>query len=390
MPRLLVIAGIVALLLPAACGPAKQSKLPIALNRNRGSSLIATNEATAPVLAGVVQPPEHGAYIGVYQPPAPFQMSALDSYPSFSDKPPAIIMWYQPWAKSGPHDFDPAATVSLYERDAVPMVTWEPWNPGKDANTLRNPQKQPTYRLSNIIDGKFDTYIKTFADEVKSVRGPVMIRLMHEMNGNWYPWSGTANGNTPSEFVAAWRHIHDIFVAEGATNVTWVWSINHESVPDTKANSYAAYYPGDRYVDWVSISGFNWGTSGSGTLWHPLDYWYRAPMAYLKSTGKPIIVSEFASVEQGGDKAAWITDAYRRFRTEYSSVKAVVYYNKREWQAGKIQDWRINTSSASRAAYRAAVGNSYYLAAPEATLSEWKSGLTSGNWLYLRSLKPVY
>ncbi len=31
------------------------------------------------------------------------------------------------------------------------------------------------------------------------------------------------NGDQPGEFVAAWRHVHDIFTSVGATNATWVW-----------------------------------------------------------------------------------------------------------------------------------------------------------------------
>jgi mannan endo-1,4-beta-mannosidase len=379
-----------AALATAACGPTGVKNLSPAQYTNRGTSISALQDSVPPTMAGPLQPPAHGAYTGVYQWPAPFDMSALDSYEAIAKKPPVIVMWYQPWTSSGPNQFDPAATVTLYERGAIPMVTWEPWNPSKDANTLANPENQPTYRLSNIIKGKFDGYIRQFARSVKSVRGPVMIRLMHEMNGDWYPWSGTANGNSPEQFVVAWRHVHDIFTQEGATNVTWVWSVNHESVPKTSRNDYSVYYPGDKYVDWVSISGFNWGTSSPGTLWHPLDFWYKHPMAYLTSTGKPIVVSEFASVENGGDKAAWITDAYNRFRTEYPHVKAVVYYDKREWQANSIQDWRITTSASSRAAFRSAISNPYYLAAPAPALGSWTAALTQQNWLYLRSLKPVY
>jgi mannan endo-1,4-beta-mannosidase len=386
-------AGLVVLCLVfglAGCGPAVRAGVPTTLPNNRGSSALLPGASIAPTLAGVVEPPSSGAYIGVYQPPAPFDMSALDAYSTVSDKPPAILMWYQPWTTKGPREFDPAAVVALYQRNTIPMVTWEPWDPGQDANRLQDPSNQPGYRLVNIIDGKFDPYIRKFAKAVKSVRGPVMIRMMHEMNGDWYPWSGTANGNKPGEFIAAWRHVHDLFAEEGATNVTWVWSINHESVPATVANEFAAYYPGTDYVDWVSISGFNWGTSNPTTSWHSLDYWYQRPMAFLAATGKPVVVSEFASVENGGNKAEWIGDAYRQFEMRYDVVRAVVYYNKREWQHGTIQDWRITTSPESLRAYRAAVGSTYYVGAPATTLSEWTDTLTTANWVYLRTLRPVY
>src|SRR5450759_2073692 len=194
---------------------------------------------TPPALAGVVQPPATGAYIGVFRPPAPFDPSALDTYTAtISPKKPAIVMWYQPWA-NGRTKFDPAAAVALYARGAIPMVTWEPWDTGSETTVALDTSNEAAFKLANIIGGTYDPYIRTFARDVKSARGPVMIRLMHEMNGNWYPWSGFANGNTPQEFVAAWRHVHDLFVSEGATNVTWVWSINRESVPDTPANAFA-------------------------------------------------------------------------------------------------------------------------------------------------------
>ena len=82
---------------------------------------------------------------------------------------------------------------------------------------------QPRYRLRNIIAGRFDPYIRPGQD-ARRLRRPVRLRFAQEMNGNWYPWSEHANGNRPHEFVRAWRHIHDIFRAAGATNVEWVWS----------------------------------------------------------------------------------------------------------------------------------------------------------------------
>ena len=344
----------------------------------------------APAAAGVVAPPAAGAYIGVYRPPAPFDATALDAYASISPKKPAIVMWYQPWAETGRNKFDAAACVSLYQRGAIPLLTWEPWDPGKDAGSVKDGSRQTAWRLANIISGQYDAYIREFAVGVKSVRGPVMIRLMHEMNGDWYPWDGSVNGNSPQQFVQAWRHVHDIFAKEGVTNATWVWSINHESVPDTPANAFAAYYPGDAYVDWVSMSGFNWGTSSAGTRWRTFDYWFDKPLAYLATLGKPVVLAEFGSVDNGGDKGAWILDAYAKVAAQHPQVKAVVYYDKLERLPTSQQDWRIESSARSLAGYRTAVASDYFLSAPPATLASWTASLTLDGWAYLRSLKPIY
>ena len=42
-----------------------------------------------------------------------------------------------------------------------------------------------------------------------------MLRFAHEMNGGWYRWAKGVNGNTSDQDVQAWRHLHDLFAAEG-------------------------------------------------------------------------------------------------------------------------------------------------------------------------------
>ena len=69
--------------------------------------------------------------------------------------------------------------------------------------------------------------------------------------------SEQANGNRPGEYVAAWRHVHDIFTSVGANDVTWVWCPNVD--PDHKMQSLGSLYPGDAYVDWTCLDGYNWG-----------------------------------------------------------------------------------------------------------------------------------
>ena len=134
----------------------------------------------------------------------------------------------------------------------IPLITW-----------------QPTNGIAPINNGSQDGLITTTASSIKALGRPVFLRWGHEMNGNWYPWDGTHNndpGTTdgPSKYIQAWRRIHDIFVRAGATNVVWVWEPNNESVPNASWNSFASYYPGDSYVDWVGVDGYNWSTTASG------------------------------------------------------------------------------------------------------------------------------
>jgi hypothetical protein len=334
-----------------------------------------------------LSPPAQGVYVGVFSPPAPWTISRLDSYNALVGKRAAFDLWYQAWSQKGMNKFDGAACVAVLERGAVPVITWEPWD--TYGNSHDRPD-QPAYRLANIVNGTYDAYIRSWARGVREVRGPVMIRLMHEMNGNWYPWAGTVNGNTPAEYVAAWRHVHDIFKQEGAENVSWIWSINRESVPNTDRNSFSAYYPGDDYVDWTAMSGFNWGTARKGTVWHSFDFTYAHALSYLETLDKPIFIAEIGCVENGGDKAAWLTDAFAKIRKEHPKVKALAYYEAVERSAADRQDWRVESSPASLAAFKAALADPYYLGGPTSTLTSWTSTLKQRDWNDLRGIARVY
>jgi mannan endo-1,4-beta-mannosidase len=305
---------------------------------------------------GKVLAPLQGTYTGVFKEGAPSSTTPLDSYAKVSGKKPAIVMWYQSWMTG----FDPALPNNVLKRGAIPMITWEPWNPGGSPHDLQHPANQPDFKLSKIVDGKYDAYIRTWAQGVKSVNGPVMIRLMHEMNGNWYPWCGTVNGNSPADFRAAWRHVHAVFDAEGVKNVTWVWSINHASNRNTYANRYSVYYPGDAYVDWTSISGFNWAKSPGSPRNQSFEAIDGAALAYLRTLKKPIAISEMAC-DNGAHKPGWIRDAYNQVLVNHHEVKGIVYYDKREVGLSGTQNWQVASSKASAAAYRSALSSRMFI-----------------------------
>ena len=140
------------------------------------------------------------------------------------------------------------------------------------------------------------------------------MRFDWEMNGSWFPWSEGVNGNQPGEFVAAWRHVHDIFAAVGADNVTWVWCPNVD--PDNLFLDLASQYPGDAYVDWTGLDGYNWGLNpAKPDRWRNFNELYSATYQRIVNTiapDKPMLIGEMGSTEQGGSKAQWIEEALSR------------------------------------------------------------------------------
>jgi len=304
-------------------------------------------------------PKGNGVLWGVFAQGAPYDRSKLISVERTVGRKPAIEMWYQEWAGEPP--FPASDAEWLVSHGIVPMVTWEPWRPPKILHELVVNQRR--FRLARIAAGAFDPYIRSYAEQVKQYGGPVMLRPFHEMDGFWYPWGGTVNGNSPAAFIAAWRHIHDIFDEVGATNVTWVWSVNNESVPPTPENSGPRYWPGSRYVDWIGISGFNWGTSSPYSAWNTFDELYHKRIGLLMQFRKPIVLTEIGAAEVGGDKASWIRQTFSNILRHYPRVRAFIWYDKRD---SRLQDWRIASSWASLSAFRSTLANPTFLSAPAA------------------------
>ena len=310
-----------------------------------------------PALASTVQRSSSGAYWGAYLLRADQDPSLVAKFASDVGRQPAIVSMYQQWW--GEPSFPATAARWMQARGTVPLLAWEPWQPV--------PQKvdQPAYRLSVIAAGGFDRYVRRYADQVRAYGGPVLFEPFHEMNGNWYPWGGTVNGNTTADFIAAWRHLHDVFRQEGATNVTWTWTPNGETVPDTPANRPDRYWPGPEYVDWVGVDAYNWGAS-SPTGWRTPAQTFGTNLTSLSGYGKPIIIAETACAERGGDKAAWISTLFAMLTGAYRDVVSAVI-----WFEDSIPgyNWPTTSSPAAQAAFAAGVKRPGMLSSGQVVLS---------------------
>jgi mannan endo-1,4-beta-mannosidase len=205
-------------------------------------------------------------WIGLYL-PVDFQtaFSKIDEYRSLLDEKIHIISFYQAWGDctKGP-DLD--GIHQVIENGFIPMLTWEPWQ-AQQWPTVKKPAEQPEFALSSILKGKFNTYIRDWAHELKKLKYPIFFRPMHEMNGNWYPWCEAANGNKHGEYANVWRHLRSIFREAHTEKLVWVFSPYAHSVPDQPNNQIKQFYPGNQEVDWFGLDGYNWGTSQEWSKW---------------------------------------------------------------------------------------------------------------------------
>lgn len=308
-----------------------------------------TPASSATVMPSYPSYPSESAsiYFGVYV--AFDSLSEITTFEADAHKAVSIVMWYQQWGlTNGWQHIQTYWMNDVRAHGSIPLITWDPWDPS-------NPSpNQPAYALQNIINGNFDSYITQWAQESKAWGHPYFLRFAHEMNGNWNPWSEQVNGNKPGQFVLAWRHVHDIFTRLGVSNVTWVWSPN---IDYSTSTPLAELYPGDAYVDWAGMSGYNWGTVGPWHSWQSFSSVFSQTYNdILNITSRPLMITETASTEQGGNKASWISDAFvTQLPHDFPRIHAFVWFNE-----SKETDWRIESSASAQAAFAAAMQSGIY------------------------------
>ncbi|WP_406002684.1 glycoside hydrolase family 26 protein [Streptomyces sp. NBC_00829] len=287
------------------------------------------------------------AFIGVFTSEGTHDFTEAADFARQTRHRPQVFEFSADWASDV---FDAEAINKVARRGMLPMVAWEPWDHRAEAKepTLRGEQSR--YRLSRIIDGSFDSHLRSWARGIASLRYPVAIRLAHEMNGYWYPWCEQSNGNRRGEYVRAWRHVHKVFEAEGARNAVWVWSPN---VSYTNSTALNRLYPGDAYVDWVGLSGY-YGTVGKEN-YQSFDRLFSPTRTELRRfTRKPLVITELGATDAAGRKAEWITGMFRAL-PRHPDIIGVIWY-----QAVKEIDWRVGTDRASSSAFAAGASASRY------------------------------
>jgi mannan endo-1,4-beta-mannosidase len=307
------------------------------------------------------QPLYWGATIGSHLTgdQAPWDMNAVAQFEQGAGKSASMVQFFQPFAQCGGSDcsfysFPTEPMDSIRDHGSIPVLSWS-------SQAIPSNLNQPDFQLSDVISGRYDSYIAEFAAEARDWGHPFFLRFNWEMNGNWFAWAEGVNGNGPGEYVAAWRRVHDIFAAAGATNVSWVWCPFVD--PGGSLTDLASLYPGDAYVDWTGLDGYNWGTNpASPRGWRSFDQLFRRTYDEIVGAiapAKPMMLGEVGSSEYGGSKADWIRDALARVPTAYPQIRALLWFDKFD----DSMDWPIETSPPATAAFAAEIGQPVYVGA---------------------------
>lgn len=251
-----------------------------------------------------------------------------------------IISLYLAWGEAPRCQLPDSLIESIYANGSIPMITWEPWAAlfaRSAANEeLRNERKMLAY----ISQGYFDDFLANFADRIRALQRPVFIRFAHECDNPAYPWSASG-GNTPADYISAWRHVHDLFIRHGAFNTIWVYN-------PWQAKTASLYFPGEGYVDWLGATLLNYGPQNPDLGWYDLrDLYsgYREQLVF--QSGLPVMIAEMGSLAAAGRQTPWWQAAFQAIAHDYKEVQAIVLFNSSQdlnilapTAAGRL-DWRL-------------------------------------------------
>lgn len=256
-----------------------------------------------------------------------------------------LIHIYNAWGSKEEQEFPELEVLTILELGSLPVITWEPWLTSFDPEEYPGiPPIEDRGRgcLRAIAEGTYDKYIIEWAGKVRETGSPIFVRLGHEMNDPYrYPW-GPQN-NKPKDFIDAWIHVHEIFQAENATNVLWVWS------PHPSYGYFDAYYPGKDYVDYIGSGILNFGNVASWSKWWTFDEIFGKAYPALDTFEKPMMITEFGSLNVGGDRSEWFKESFKNLPELYPSIKSLVFFHYSEDRTvtNKVVSWEIIHDPAS-------------------------------------------
>lgn len=269
---------------------------------------------------------------GLFVPGFPPKISALTNVEREVGADADYVMWYAHWGGAG-SVFDPASVQAVIDGGATPIISWMS-DSGGTADTFPTP---------DIAAGRFDAYVESWAQGLREIEGTVIIRFDFEMNGNWFPWDEGIDGQTSQDYLAAWRHVHGVFAAAGVTNVLWMWSPN---VVFPGSTPIGALYPGNAYVDWVGIDGYNFGPDVPGHAWISSTQVFSTTIGRVEDISlKPVMLSEVGCASVGGDKAAWIEGFFKQLVAR-PDLQAFTWFD-----AATQADFRIDSTASSLAQF---------------------------------------
>lgn len=216
------------------------------------------------------------------------------------------------------------------------------------------PQNHQSWR--SIANGNHDVVIRTTARDLKAFGQPMFLAFHHEMDTGH---NGEVFGSS-ADYVAAYRRVHNIFRAENANNVIFVWNPT-----GWNPSSMTPFYPGGAYVDWIGFNMYNWAyCRGDHDRWRSFEEMIRPVYDWARRNhpSKPIMLPEWGAQEgrfAGESRAAWFDAIIPTIKSEFPALKALVYFDVNVGFQEAMCQWQVDSTTSALNAYRRLVHDDF-------------------------------
>ncbi|UOO97193.1 endoglucanase (plasmid) [Halococcus dombrowskii] len=308
------------------------------------SELTPTTTTTSPS-PETIESPSEPILTGVYIGDSDTAVGDFAVFKEWLNETPALAMEFAAGlsSQSWVDQFITTRLTPIWEAGSVPILTWLP--------STDPPNETSSQIAREIAAGEYDSFLEEWATQLSTwvtsdgnSKRRLYFRPGHEMNGNWYPWSAADSSSTADDYIAMWRRMHDIFSDTDLdeTTVQWIWSPNADEIGGVRAE---AYYPGDEYVDWVGLDGFNFGDTQSYSSWRTPEEVFLDMLVRMRDlTDKPMALTELASSSSRDGayrptaKAVWIKRLFRFVADQ--NIRMTCWFNV-EKSGSDEADWAV-------------------------------------------------
>lgn len=257
-----------------------------------------------------IYPPKEGCLVGFYKKES--TSTSINHYKNALGAKPSILVSFD-FLDLG---FPTTEAKTIKNNGIVPYISilpgWEEW--------------RLSFGPDDVVQGRADSYIKRLATNAVKFgvkHGSFFFTTMIEPNAAWWYWSRKPD-TTP-----AGRRIWHIFEDQGANQyATWVWEAFCPEKYQISVTDPEAYYPGDKYVDWIGLNVFaNLKNPYIGQNTMLRELMSKTYEQMLRNhPQKPIMVSEFGRTP-GYNQPTWLIDAYRSIKNDFPPIKAAIYHD---------------------------------------------------------------
>ncbi|MEV5747771.1 glycosyl hydrolase [Actinoallomurus sp. NPDC052308] len=290
--------------------------------------------------------PKCGAYWGIYSVQGKSLTSAVTDIEGKVGRRFDIVLRFHDWSNAaGPGRF-PDASERVLGGSRLLFFAWE----------SKVYQKQQSYKWRDIAAGAYDkSVVEPVAERVRAYGKKVFMSFDPEMDRHQN--KGEMKGS-PAEYVAAARHVHDVFQRAGVKNVVWVW-VTTGTMSGVNPQRMLDSYPGDAYVDWVGWDPYNFYKCHNGP-WHTFDEKVGPTYRFFQQHGlakKPFILPEYGTQYDPADpkrSIQWYREIPGVLRAKYPNIAGLIRFD-----AGPGCNLKVDNGPGMLGSYAAAGRDTY-------------------------------